>query len=422
MSKLAEILNEIEAKANEVTALFNEADAQHNGEMADDVRGRVKALNQEIETLESRAVDLKGDEAIREANVRRVAELKVPATRLPFPGAAAGTPAEDRRSLGTVFTESKELQEWLRSFPNGQIPDSAKGLRSPAVSVKTLVTGASATSGGAFVVADQSGIYDNLGRKPLVLRDLISVRQTGSDAVEYVRMTSRTNNAAPVAEATATSDGTGLKPESAMAFLRVSTTVKTIANWVPATKRAISDASQLRGLIDDELRANLEETLEDQILNGDNTGENFEGLDTVSGTQDQAYDTDLLTTTRKARTLVRTVGRAIPTAYVMNPTDWQTIDLLKDNESRYFFGGPSQLGTPRLWGLPVVECESQTAGNAWVGDFKKIVLWDREQGTISVSDSHSDFFVRNLIAILAEMRAALGIIRPSAFVEVDLTP
>jgi len=29
--------------------------------------------------------------------------------------------------------------------------------------------------------------------------------------------------------------------------------------------------------------------------------------------------------------------------------------------------------------------------------------------------------VRNMIAILAEMRAAMGIIRPSAFVEVDLT-
>jgi hypothetical protein len=40
--------------------------------------------------------------------------------------------------------------------------------------------------------------------------------------------------------------------------------------------------------------------------------------------------------------------------------------------------------------------------------------------TITATDSHSDFFIRNIIAILAEMRAAFGIIRPSAFVEVDL--
>jgi hypothetical protein len=41
---------------------------------------------------------------------------------------------------------------------------------------------------------------------------------------------------------------------------------------------------------------------------------------------------------------------------------------------------------------------------------------------ISMTNSHSDFFVRNLIAILAEMRAAFGIIRPAAFVIADLTP
>jgi len=49
------------------------------------------------------------------------------------------------------------------------------------------------------------------------------------------------------------------------------------------------------------------------------------------------------------------------------------------------------------------------------------VLWDRERATVSVSDSHEDFFIRNMVAILAEMRAAFGLIRPSAFIVVDLT-
>jgi hypothetical protein len=48
-------------------------------------------------------------------------------------------------------------------------------------------------------------------------------------------------------------------------------------------------------------------------------------------------------------------------------------------------------------------------------------MWDREQGGISVSDSHADFFVRNLLAILAEMRAAFAVVQPTAFVEIDLT-
>jgi hypothetical protein len=35
-----------------------------------------------------------------------------------------------------------------------------------------------------------------------------------------------------------------------------------------------------------------------------------------------------------------------------------------------------------------------------------------------VSDSHSDYFIKNLLAILAEIRAALVVFRASAFCEV----
>ncbi len=69
----------------------------------------------------------------------------------------------------------------------------------------------------------------------------------------------------------------------------------------------------------------------------------------------------------------------------------------------------------------MVESEGATAGIGYVGDFRKCVLWDREQGSIQVSDSHSDFFIRNMVAILAELRAAFGCVQPNALVEIDLT-
>jgi HK97 family phage major capsid protein len=205
-----------------------------------------------------------------------------------------------------------------------------------------------------------------------------------------------------------------------MTFEKVTETVKTIAVWIPATKRALSDAAQLRGLIDDELRSDLAEETENQMLNGDGTGENFTGVANTANTLAQAFDTDLLTTTRKAITNLLVNGKSQPTAWVFNPLDWETIDLLKDLEGRYYFGGPVQAGVRTLWGVPVVQSFFQPQGAAWLANWRKAVLWDREAATISVSDSHSDFFIRNMVAILAEMRAAFGIIRPSAFVEVDL--
>ena len=103
---------------------------------------------------------------------------------------------------------------------------------------------------------------------------------------------------------------------------------------------------------------------------------------------------------------------------MIHPEDWETVDLLQDLNGRYYWSGPRASGPPQLWGVPVVTSQTLTQGTGYLGDWRKMVLWDREQANIQVSDSHADFFIRNMIAILAELRAAMGVIRPSAFVEV----
>lgn len=340
--------------------------------------------------------------------------------------------AERLASLGMQFVQNPDYQSWLRTIaPNGNIPDSVKGLHSPTLPFKAgyasldqraaLMTGASDTSGGAFVNTQHYPGLTELGRRELSIRDIITVLTTDSDTVDYVRVTSETNNAAPVAEATATSGGNGVKPESGLTFERVSTAVKTIAHWIPATKRALSDAGQLRGLIDEFLRYGLDEELEDQILLGDGTGENFTGILNVSGTQAQAWVTDRFVTTRQARRKVRTIGRRRPKAYIMNPEDWELFELERDAEQRFYGNGPWSLTTPTLWGLPVIESEAMPVGTGLVGDFATCVLWDRQQATMSATDSHADFFIRNLVAILCELRAAFGVLKPNALVEIDLT-
>jgi HK97 family phage major capsid protein len=282
--------------------------------------------------------------------------------------------------------------------------------------MKALVAAAD-VSGSEFYGMPAGGF---VGRE-LTIRDLLSTGTTNQNAIEYVIEGTWVNNAAIVADATASGDGSGAKPESDIAFTAASTTVKTIAHWVPVTRSTLADQGQIRMYIDQFLRYGVEEELEDQILNGSGAGNNFTGILNTSGTQTQAYDTSLLITTRRARTKVRLAGRATPTAYVLHPNDWEDLDLTMDGENRFYFGGPSVIGQPRLWGLPVVESEGMTEGVAVVADWRRAVLLDREQLQIFMSDSHSDFFVRNLVALLGEIRAAFFVIRPSAFVEIDLT-
>lgn len=346
------------------------------------------------------------------------------------------------KTLGSHFTEDEGVKAWLKGNNDGRFSEKAR-VQSPPVGFqglkaigygpgtgrpegrKALVTGASDTSAGALVDEDFLGLQDEgTYARPLNVLDVITRGNTTSDTVEYVRVTTTTNAAAPVPEATQvgeSGDEEATKPESAIALEKVTETVKTIAHWLPATKRALSDAAQVRTLIDNFLRYGLLEELEDQIINGDGTGENFPGILNTPNVQVQSWDTDLLATARKAKTKVRVVGRANANAYLLHPNDAERLDLLKDDQGRYYYGGPAQDGAQPLWRLPVVETEAVGEGVGICGDFRRAVLWDREESSIAVSDSHNDFFIRNLVAILAELRAAFGVLRPTAFVQFPTT-
>ena len=428
LAALKERANHESKTAREVAEKAHNEGREMTADEAADYKKSMDALSDILAAVKS----VKADEAVLD-------QAKA------FGDEVGGLPAEQDlkarvKSLGVTVVESPEFKAMLKPFqrPDGGI-SIPKGthINSDPIKVKSLFTGASSTSGGAFVVADRTDIVEMLGRKPLTIRSLCSNRRTSSDTVEYVAQTSHTNAAAVVAEATSSAAptapegasggalvqaaGGGYKPEGAWAFEVRTAVVKTIAEWVPATKRALADVSQLEGLINDELRLDIEEAEEGQILNGNGSGENFTGINSTSSVQTQAWSTDLFETVRKAITKARTVGRVNPNAIVLNPADAEKIDLAKDGENRYYYGGPQAIVGRTLWGVPVVESESQGAGTGLLGDFSKAVIWDREETTVTMTDSHEDYFVRNMVAVLAEERLAFAVTRPTAFVKVATT-
>ena len=430
MKELREKLKVALTAARDIAAKAEEARRDFTVEEREQVQAHVE----EAGDLKAKIKVLEGDEALRKLVGEMGAGLELMEGQEARPTNGGNRSGGKGRTIGEQFVNSPQWTGWMKQIaPSGRIADGLKGLMSPPVEFKSLfgrkdlITGSDDESAGAFVQTDYTGIYEPLGRAPLVLRDLISTRQTTSDLVEFVRQTAQVTQADSVAEANVTdyAGGTGEvsgeKPEGTVEFEKVTATVKTLAVWIPATKRALSDASQIRGIIDQELRDDLNEELEDQLVNGDGVGENFTGILNTSGILTQAWDTDILTTTRKAKTTLRTSGRSIATAWLMNPADWETIELLQDGENRYYYGGPINNGPPRLWGVPIVECEAIAEGTGLLGNFRKAVIWDRERASIQVSDSHEDFFIRNMVAILAEIRAAFGLIRPSAFIEIDMS-
>jgi hypothetical protein len=243
--------------------------------------------------------------------------------------------SDEPKTLGEAFVGSDAYRSWIERFPSGG-PSGPGEYRSDPVEMRlsmrdasrqlkarSLVTSAD-TSGGAFIDVQHVGLLAGGLVRPPKLRDLVAHIPVESDQVEYVKENTRVAAAAPVAEATASSGTSGTKPEGGITFTKVTENIRTIALWVPATTRVVADAPQLRAYIDEYLDSDIQTELEDQIVAGDGTGENFTGLLTVSGTQTVAAPTapaSNLDAIRQAITLVRTNARSEPSAVVLNPTD-----------------------------------------------------------------------------------------------------
>ncbi len=350
---------------------------------------------------------------LEERQSRLIAMLPGEEATRPLVQAAARPSTPGKRY---VESETYKSLKAAGAFDNQDVPLGT----TPAVKIldraelKTLIT-SGGTSGGAFVQPDRVD-FVGMPRRPVRVLELISTGDTDSDVVEYVEQTSRTNAAAETAEASATNDGSGAAPESAMAFAVRQTNVRDITHFIPATKRVLSDAGQLETLIDQELRDGVMERLEGQIVNGDGTGVNLRGILNTAGILTQALGTDSRSDAiHKAITAIRKEFYE-PDAVLLNPDDAEQVFLEKDSAGNYIYGPPSQAGPRTIWGLTPIVSPVIAAGTGLVGAFRPgATLWLREGVSVAASDSHGDFFVRRMVAMLAVLRAAFAARRPKAF-------
>ena len=106
----------------------------------------------------------------------------------------------------------------------------------------------------------------------------------------------------------------------------------------------------------------------------------------------------------------------------MHPADWATVSLTRNAVAGDYIapGAPfASLPAPRLWGVDVVTTPAIAQGTALVGAFQQGgQFWRRTGIVVQASNSHADYFIKNLVAIRAEQRAALTVYRPAAFTTV----
>lgn len=322
--------------------------------------------------------------------------------------AREGAQPEVEKSFGERFVEDERVKSFLSNEPtSGKIDARFKA------TITSATTNAAGSAGAGVPVTRLPGVLE-LPQRRMTIRDLISSGRMDGNSLEYVREVGFTNSAAPVAEG-------AVKPESDLQFDLVSTSAKVIAHWMKASRQILSDFSQLRSVIDQRLMYGLSYAEENQLLNGDGTGQNLHGIlpqasdFTAPITIASATEIDNL----RLAMLQAELAEFPSTGVVLNPADWGRIELEKDTTGRYIIGNPQGTIAPTIWGLPVVTTKAIAIDTFLTGAFKMgAQLFDRWDARVEVGYVNDDF-TRNLVTILAEERLALAVYRPEAFVVGD---
>lgn len=354
--------------------------------------GRVRAeVNRSIQQLE---------EAL--ANLGR--EVK----QLDLKLATASTrPAEPSGELVELITRDAGFAG-LRSTGRGRLVLNVPNLLTRAA----VLASSLGYPSGSIMPAFRDKEIKPAGMRRFRVADLLRKIEVSEGAVEFVRITN-------YSQAGVQTEGQA-KTEATINFQAVAERLKTVAHWIPVSKQALSDLAGLREAIEVHLVAGLMDQLDAQILAGSGTGEDLNGLITQADT----FDSSLLGSYYTyadciARAIQQvTTSRHQPDAIVLNPADFWTIRLARDEQGQYVFGPPTDMPEPRLFGLGVAITDAMAQGYFLVGDFAggAALYTKQDGGLIEISDSHGDYFVKNLLAIRCELRVALAVYQPKAFV------
>jgi HK97 family phage major capsid protein len=377
-------------------------------------------------------------DAIQAESDRAAARAALLRTAPPAPTTAPADPAgrapltlgetADFRSLAQRFAASDGLREYRARDKRGQFQVEMPDIDPNRLLSRDAPAGTITNPGVPHLPQLVPGIVPTTPDLPLLVADLLDQQNADYNVLEYVRDTSGTagtgstwNKAAVVAEGTA-------KPQSTLTFDTITTTLKTVAHWMPMTRQAADDNGQLMGYIQGRLTYGLRYLRDRQLLNGNGSTE-MQGILTTAGigTYQQSSlaasgksDEPPLIDIRRAKTVAEIAGFP-PDGVVVHPQDWEAIELDTASTSGVFRVVANVQGdaVQRIWGLNVVSTVAIAQGTALVGGFRQgATLWSRQGITILMTDSHADFFTANTLVVLAEFRANLAIYQPKAFVKV----
>ena len=409
---IKDLREKVAAKRAELKELF---EANEDGKYTAEQKGEIQSRNEELAGL------------VEEVNIlsaKAANEKAIDVDSEPVSGGYAEE-ADKPVSLGESFVNSKSYTSYMENGQSGvdtTVPFSPMGYKA------TL--GAGTTNNYPPEVLRQPGVLEKALRDPNAVIGLFDQIETDQNAFQYLEETTFTNNAAEAAEE-------GAAGEAALDFTEQTAAIRKIAVFLPVTEELLADVAGIQGYINSRLSTMMRLRLDGQLLAGDGTAPNLEGLLDAgkSSVNSLDYSSEFngnlgrIGAIYKAITDIRTNAFVEPDAIVMHPGDWNevvtsvsTIETSGSKNPIFVAAGGFGAGpAASIWGLNVIPSTAISEGTVLVGRFgggeaAHVVM---KQGIdIAVSDSHSDFFTKGKVAIRATMRVGFPVYRQGAFTKI----
>jgi HK97 family phage major capsid protein len=263
-------------------------------------------------------------------------------------------------------------------------------------------------SGGTVGLSQWDSAFALVPRRMPKIRQIVNSFGVTEKYVAWAEQSARDGGAGNTAEGAA-------KTQADFDIVEANKLVEKITAYTKVSKEALADIKFLNREINNDLVSLIEAKLDTDLYGGSGTTPVIKGITTYAptisltstpfatagGGVPNANHLDVL------RAAKYTVEAAFfqPNYIVLHPVDVARIDMLKSSTGEYLLHqAAGQFAFKSFYGLPIIESTVVTAGTFLVGDFSKSNLGIREEINISVGYENDDF-TKNLVTILAEMRA-----------------
>jgi HK97 family phage major capsid protein len=366
-----------------------------------------KELNEALDSRDSKIV-----EKAEKAAEAKVSEISVKLDEVDKRAKAIEAGIVEQKKM---MTDQVKGNQSFNDVLGGELKSKANDLTemrtSKSVSVEFTVKAAAAMttanySGGTVGLTSWDPSFALVARRSPFLRQFMNVKPVSDKYVAWAEQANRDGGAGATAEGSA-------KTQADFDIVEANKKVEKVTSYIKTSREALADIAFLQSEINNDLVSLVNLKLDADLLSGNGTTPNLKGIleyatafSAPTGTGNAVDNANTFDALRAALLQVELAYHQ-PNYIIMHPTDVALCDMIKVGAStNEYINAPfgTQFSFRSFYGVPIIANAGMTRGDFLVGDFTKSNLGIREDVNISIGYDADDF-TKNLITILAEIRA-----------------